>query len=425
MEAGGSGDLFDAVDTMARLLGGSVVVEDVDFRVLAYSAVPGQPNDEGRRSAILDRRSADRWLQWLEESGIRERLINSDELIRLDNPWATSLIRYIQPIRAVDQLVGYLWLYFETEPDAEAPRTMFEFAQLLAPEVARRGRALTENPGGRVLSQFLAGGLSANPVASILGVDEQSNIVVIAVDVEATKSDAVIIRNRAVRALALYTQMHLASSLVGTVDQQIYLLYASPTRLEPDVEAIVRAISKHLTRAVQTNVRAAAGGVHRGLAAAGISRNEADLTLRVLRTKNDREHDGLFASMRHDIVLNEIVDVLRARPILVRGLLDRLVTHDRQYNTDYVTTLRVYINSFGDMRAAAKSLHLHPNSLRYRVKRLTEIGGLDLGDPKLRLVLQLFFEMAPESADPADHHHEDSPISPAAERFASFVRHTA
>jgi hypothetical protein len=409
MEAGGSEDLFDAVDTMARLLGGSVVVEDVDFRVLAYSAVPGQPNDEGRRSAILDRRSADRWLQWMEESGIRERLINSNELIRLDNPWATSLTRYIQPIRAVDQLVGYLWLYFETEPDAEAPRTMFEFAQLLAPEVARRGRALTENPGGHVLCQFLTGGLSANRVASILGVDEQSNIVVIAVDVEATKSDAVIIRNRAVRALALYTQMHLASSLVGTVDQQIYLLYASPTRLEPDVAAIVRAISKHLTRAVQTKVRAAAGGIHQGLAAAGISRNEADLTLRVLRTKNDREHDGLFASMRHDIVLNEIVDVLRARPILLRGLLDRLITHDRQHNTDYVTTLRIYLDSFGDMRSAAELLHLHPNSLRYRIKRLTEIGGLDLSDPKLRLVLQLSFQMAPEPGDPADHHHEDSP----------------
>jgi len=409
MEAGGSEDLFDAVDTIARLLGGSVVVEDFDFRVLAYSAVPGQPNDEGRRSAILDRRSADRWLQWMEESGIRERLINSDELIRLDNPWATSLIRYIQPIRAVDQLVGYLWLYFETEPDADAPRTILEFAHLLGPELARRSPTLTENPGGHVLRQFLAGGLSASHAASILGVDEHSNIVVIAVDVEATKSDAVIIRNRAVRALALYTQMHLASSLVGTVDQQIYLLYASPTPLEPDVAAIMRAISKHLTRAVQTKVRAAAGGIHQGLAAAGISRNEADLTLRVLRTKNDWERDGLFASMRHDIVLNEIADVLRARPILVRGLLDRLITHDRQYNTDYVTTLRVYINSFGDMRAAAQSLNLHPNSLRYRVKRLTEIGGLDLDDPKLRLAVQLLLEMAPEPGDPAGRDHGDAP----------------
>ena len=410
MEAGGSEDLFDVVDTMARLLGGSVVVEDVDFRVLAYSAVPGQPNDEGRRSAILNRRIAERWLHWLEESGIRERLVKSDELVRLDNPWATSLIRYIQPIRASDQLVGYLWLYFETELDADAPRTILEFAHLLGPELARRSPTLTENPGGHVLRQFLAGGLSASHAASILGVDEHSNIVVIAVDVdvEATKSDAVIIQSRAVRALALYTQMHLASSLVGTVDQQIYLLHASP-RLKPDVAAIMRAISKHLTRAVQTKVRAAAGGIHQGLAEAEISRNEADLTLRVLRTKNDWERDGLFASMRHDIVLNEIVDVLRARPILVRGLLDRLITHDRQYNTDYVTTLRVYINSFGDMRAAAQSLNLHPNSLRYRVKRLTEIGGLDLDDPKLRLALQLLLEMAPEPSDPAGHHHEDSP----------------
>jgi hypothetical protein len=408
MEAGEPEDLFDVVDTIARLLGGSVVVEDVDFRVLAYSAVPGQPNDEGRRSAILNRRIAERWLQWLEESGIRERLVKSDELVRLDNPWATSLIRYIQPIRASDQLVGYLWLYFETELDADAPRTILEFAHLLGPELARRSPTLTENPGGHVLRQFLAGGLSVNHVASILGVDEHSNIVVIAVDVEATKSDAVIIQSRVVRALALYTQMHLASSLVGTVDQQIYLLHASP-RLKPDVEAIMRAISKHLTRAVQTKVRAAAGGVHQGLAEARISRNEADLTLRVLRTKNDWERDGLFASMRHDIVLNEIVDVLRARPILVRGLLDRLITHDRQYNTDYVTTLRVYINSFGDMRAAAKSLHLHPNSLRYRVKRLTEIGGLDLDDPKLRLALQLLLEMAPEPGDPAGRDHGDAP----------------
>jgi DNA-binding PucR family transcriptional regulator len=410
MEAGGSEDLFDVVDTIARLLGGSVVVEDVDFRVLAYSAVPGQPNDEGRRSAILNRRIAERWLQWLEESGIRERLVKSDELVRLDNPWATSLIRYIQPIRASDQLVGYLWLYFETELDADAPRTILEFAHLLGPELARRSPTLTENPGGHVLRQFLAGGLSASHAASILGVDEHSNIVVIAVDVdvEATKSDAVIIQSRAVRALALYTQMHLASSLVGTVDQQIYLLHASP-RLKPDVAAIMRAISKHLTRAVQTKVRAAAGGIHQGLAEAEISRNEADLTLRVLRTKNDWERDGLFASMRHDIVLNEIVDVLRARPILVRGLLDRLITHDRQYNTDYVTTLRVYINSFGDMRAAAKSLHLHPNSLRYRIKRLTEIGGLDLGDPKLRLALQLLLEMAPEPGDPAGRDHGDAP----------------
>jgi len=35
MEAREPEDLFEVVDTMARLLGGSVIVEDIDFRVLA------------------------------------------------------------------------------------------------------------------------------------------------------------------------------------------------------------------------------------------------------------------------------------------------------------------------------------------------------------------------------------------------------
>lgn len=38
METGQHMDFFDIVDTIARLVGGPVVVEDVDFRVLAYSA---------------------------------------------------------------------------------------------------------------------------------------------------------------------------------------------------------------------------------------------------------------------------------------------------------------------------------------------------------------------------------------------------
>jgi hypothetical protein len=43
MEAGGFEDLFDAVDTMARLLGGSVIVKDVDFRVGDSESAFGRP----------------------------------------------------------------------------------------------------------------------------------------------------------------------------------------------------------------------------------------------------------------------------------------------------------------------------------------------------------------------------------------------
>jgi DNA-binding PucR family transcriptional regulator len=41
---------------------------------------------------------------------------------------------------------------------------------------------------------------------------------------------------------------------------------------------------------------------------------------------------------------------------------------------------------------AAKQLHLHTNTLRYRMKRIGEIAQLDLADPRERLALQLQIE---------------------------------
>ena len=40
-------------------------------------------------------------------------------------------------------------------------------------------------------------------------------------------------------------------------------------------------------------------------------------------------------------------------------------------------------------RAAAERLHIHPNTLRYRVRRATAVSGIDLNDPGERLFTQL------------------------------------
>jgi DNA-binding PucR family transcriptional regulator len=48
-----------------------------------------------------------------------------------------------------------------------------------------------------------------------------------------------------------------------------------------------------------------------------------------------------------------------------------------------------YLDAFGDVRSAAKLLHVHPNTLRYRVRRAAEVTGIDLDDPLQRLFAQL------------------------------------
>jgi DNA-binding PucR family transcriptional regulator len=48
-----------------------------------------------------------------------------------------------------------------------------------------------------------------------------------------------------------------------------------------------------------------------------------------------------------------------------------------------------WLDAFGDVRAAAAGLHIHPNTLRYRVRRAEQLTGLDLSSPEQRLLAML------------------------------------
>jgi DNA-binding PucR family transcriptional regulator len=56
-------------------------------------------------------------------------------------------------------------------------------------------------------------------------------------------------------------------------------------------------------------------------------------------------------------------------------------------------TLETYLDCSGVARHAAKALFLHPHSLRYRLRRIGEIQGIDLTDPMERLSTHLALKL--------------------------------
>lgn len=54
-----------------------------------------------------------------------------------------------------------------------------------------------------------------------------------------------------------------------------------------------------------------------------------------------------------------------------------LVEHDRRHGTALVATLRAFLDGDGSIKATAGDLHLHPNSLRHRLRRISELTGRD------------------------------------------------
>jgi hypothetical protein len=69
--------------------------------------------------------------------------------------------------------------------------------------------------------------------------------------------------------------------------------------------------------------------------------------------------------------------------------LTRLIEHDRLHGTDFLITLRTWLASGEDPRAAAHQLGIHVNTLRYRLRRITDLADLDLRAVSQKLVASL------------------------------------
>ena len=69
--------------------------------------------------------------------------------------------------------------------------------------------------------------------------------------------------------------------------------------------------------------------------------------------------------------------------------LGALVEYDRKNDGELVKTLDAYFAALGSPTDAAERLHVHRNTLLYRLHRIQEIAGVDLADAETRLALHV------------------------------------
>ncbi len=64
----------------------------------------------------------------------------------------------------------------------------------------------------------------------------------------------------------------------------------------------------------------------------------------------------------------------------IRDWLGALLDYDVEHRSDLVKTLSVYLDRGADYDSGARVLAIHRSTLRYRVQRIRQVAGLDLGD---------------------------------------------
>jgi purine catabolism regulator len=70
-------------------------------------------------------------------------------------------------------------------------------------------------------------------------------------------------------------------------------------------------------------------------------------------------------------------------------MLAPLVDYDRARGTPLLKTLEVYLQRHGNLRQSSRDLHIHLNTLHYRLRRISEVTGVDLKDADARLDMLL------------------------------------
>ncbi|HAJ17331.1 MULTISPECIES: CdaR family transcriptional regulator [Microbacterium] len=79
---------------------------------------------------------------------------------------------------------------------------------------------------------------------------------------------------------------------------------------------------------------------------------------------------------------------LAGDPLAKQTLIERIYRPLHAHSTDLVTTLWSYLDNGRSLEATARELFVHPNTVRYRLKRVSEVIGWDATGPREALILQ-------------------------------------
>ncbi len=99
-----------------------------------------------------------------------------------------------------------------------------------------------------------------------------------------------------------------------------------------------------------------------------------------------------------DLGLYKLLTTLSHNPEAARHFrktIQPLLEHDERRGSELVATLAAFFHCHGNLSQTAARLHIHRNTLAYRLDQIASITRLDLNDPDARFALQLALKLHP------------------------------
>jgi sugar diacid utilization regulator len=313
----------------------------------------------------------------------------------------------VHELRVADEQVGQLRMRLRAEVDPPSPMVLRLVLTLIASEVQRvRAPARASE---RAVADFLHDLLNrrltdrAEVVARAdeLDVDVRLGAAIIVVRAqlhvpseEGWRERVVTVAERGARA-AVPTALVASSGRAEAVGSEVVVLI--PGGNAEAAERAADALLKELTASLPGH-RFALGRSRQATDPADLSRasNEALLAANVAEgdTSSEQQGDGARVMAFDDtgayrLLLSAMSEDPAELQRFYAETIEPLVAYDEQYETDLVVTVEAFLDADGNVAGTASRLFTHRHTIRYRLERVRELSGLDVGSTDGREKLSL------------------------------------
>ena len=351
--------LFEVVRNAARALDASLALLDAGGTTLALTPPPGSADER----ALLG-----------------------------DGPGVTSV-----ELRVADVAVGELRLRPRSEP---SPTILKLIATLIASEVERvRGpeRASEEATEAFVRSVLTKGGdrdaLVARGKELAVEVEAGGSVVVARAHPLAPVEDG---WRRRLIAVAESSARAIAPGAVGVLGDRAAATGAEAVLLLPGGdEALARRAAEAVLRDLQASLTGFTFALGRSRLAADPlelprAADEALLAANVAETTPEAPALAFDETGAYRLLLSAMSEDPAELQRFYAETVEPLVAYDEQYETSQlVKTLETFLEADGNVAGTAQRLFTHRHTIRYRLERVRELSGLDVGSSDGREKLSL------------------------------------
>lgn len=391
-------DMDELADVIGDLLQNPITVEDADHKLIAYSS-HGDSTDQARWSTIMGRRVPEKVLTRLWKDGVFQELLTQDDPVHIPAKDEVGLGKRVAiAIRRGNDVLGYIWAQEVNRPITRDDDEILRQAAKAAVSrlIQRQGKRKAEEQRRKeFLWELLLGNHHSEAIirqkAESLQMHLPPSYLICIIEAAGLRLDQY-----------LYPLL-MRDKLFWVVDgSQIILLIGLTEPKKEKSNVLIRKVEQFLSDSLgkletHVSVGQVIAGYGRGYKSYTEIVKSYQEALHAVKIKKlfPREIAGIHGY--HELGIYRYL--LKCRQWdeeqgYENERLEVLKQYDRDNQTAMQETLETFLDAAGKVNVTAQRLHIHINTLSYRLRRIEEIMQVDLENMNQRTSLYLELKMA-------------------------------